>query len=53
MKRREAKMSKGSRAILTEARERLVRLDEATGRKDKADRWRKTLEEAEAGATRP
>ncbi|HZY83443.1 MAG TPA: serine/threonine-protein kinase [Gemmataceae bacterium] len=38
---------------LTEALERLVRLYEATGRKDKADEWRKKLEEAKAGQKKP
>jgi hypothetical protein len=41
------------RPRLTEALERLVRLYEATGRKEKAAEWRKKLEEAKAAAKKP
>jgi tetratricopeptide (TPR) repeat protein len=50
MKEREAKIDSGSKARLTEALERLVRLYEATGKKDEAAKWRKKLEEAKKAA---
>jgi len=53
MKQREAKIPAQSKTRLTEALERLVRLYEATDQKDKADAWRKKLEEAKAAAKKP
>jgi hypothetical protein len=48
MKQREAKIPAAGKARLTEALERLVRLYEATGQKDKIDEWRKELEASQA-----
>jgi len=48
MKSREAQMPGPSWAWLTPARERLVQLYDAWGRKAEADKWRKELEEREA-----
>jgi lipopolysaccharide biosynthesis regulator YciM len=49
LKQREAKIPPlFKQARLTEALERLVRLYEATGQKDKADEWRKELEASQA-----
>ena len=50
MKQREAKIPANGKVRLTEALERLVQLYDATGQKDKADTWRKQLEEAKAAA---
>jgi hypothetical protein len=44
MKEREVKIPATSKIRLTEALERLVRLYEATGKKDQADKWRKEQE---------
>jgi hypothetical protein len=52
MKQREAKIPANSRNRLTEAVERLVQLYDASGQKDKADEWRKKLEETKAEAKR-
>src|SRR5262249_42490967 len=46
MKKREAQIPPESRPRLTRALERLVRLYESWGKKDKAARWRKALEAA-------
>jgi hypothetical protein len=46
MKEREAKIPAQAKVRLTEALERLVQLYEATDQKEKADEWRKKLEEA-------
>jgi serine/threonine protein kinase/tetratricopeptide (TPR) repeat protein len=48
MKQRQAKIPAPERPRLTEALERLVRLYEATGKKDEADAWRKQLAAAKA-----
>jgi predicted Ser/Thr protein kinase len=48
MKQREAKIPAAGKVRLTEALERLVRLYEATGQKDKIDEWRKELEASQA-----
>jgi tetratricopeptide (TPR) repeat protein/tRNA A-37 threonylcarbamoyl transferase component Bud32 len=48
MKQREAKVPAVAKVRLTDALERLVALYEATGDRDKADGWRKKLEEATA-----
>ena len=53
LKRRADKVPPIHQARLTEALERLVRLDEATGQKDKAAEWRKKLEEAKAAPKGP
>jgi tetratricopeptide (TPR) repeat protein len=45
MKQRQDKIPPAGKMRLPEALERLVRLYEATGRKDKADEWRKKLDE--------
>jgi non-specific serine/threonine protein kinase/serine/threonine-protein kinase len=50
MKERQAKINKSGKARLTEALERLMRLYEATGKKDEAARWRKELEGAKKAA---
>jgi hypothetical protein len=51
MKQCEAKIPPQFKSVrLGEALERLVQLYEATGQKDKADEWRKKLEEANAAA---
>jgi tetratricopeptide (TPR) repeat protein len=50
MKEREAKIDNSGKARLTQALERLVRLYEATGKKDEAAKWRKSLEEAKKAA---
>ncbi len=50
LKQREARISAAGKVRLTEALERLVQLYEATGQKDKADPWRKKLEETKAAA---
>jgi serine/threonine protein kinase/Tfp pilus assembly protein PilF len=51
MKQREAKIPAHAKVHLTEALERVVQLYDATGQKDKADEWRKKLEEAKAAAS--
>src|SRR5262249_44641917 len=48
MKQREAKIPATQKARLTEALERLVQLYNATGQKDKADKWRQKLQERKA-----
>jgi hypothetical protein len=53
MKQREAKIPAMGKVRLTEALERLVQLYDATGQKDKADEWRKKLEESQAAAKPP
>ncbi|MHB1425998.1 MAG: DNA ligase [Gemmataceae bacterium] len=45
MKQREAKIPPPGKVRLSEARERLVQLYDAWGKKDKADEWRKKLDE--------
>jgi serine/threonine protein kinase len=52
MREREARMPADSKHVLQEALERLVQLYEGWGQKDKADAWRKRLEESKA-ATKP
>jgi hypothetical protein len=52
MKQREAKTSVQGKIRLREALERLVRLYEATDKKDKADVWRKRLEESKKAAAK-
>jgi hypothetical protein len=51
MKTREAQIPPESRSRRTRALERLVRLYEAWGKKDKEARWQKALEAAEAAKT--
>jgi serine/threonine protein kinase len=46
MKKREARIPPQGKFRLSEALERLVRLYEATGKKDQADKWRKEREQA-------
>jgi hypothetical protein len=46
MKRRESQIPSEKKAQLTKALERLVRLYEEWGKKDKAAKWRRELEEA-------
>jgi hypothetical protein len=53
LKQRADKVPPIHQARLTEALERLVRLYEATGQKDKAAGWRKQLEEAKAAPKGP
>jgi non-specific serine/threonine protein kinase/serine/threonine-protein kinase len=53
LKQRQAPNPAQGKARLTEAVERLVQLYDATGPKDKADEWRKKLEEAKAAAKPP
>jgi tetratricopeptide (TPR) repeat protein len=53
MKQREAKIPAQAKVRLTEALERLVQLYDATGQKDKADEWRKQLEQTKAAAKPP
>jgi hypothetical protein len=53
LKQREAKIPARWKIRLTEALERLVQFYDATGHKDKADEWRKTLEETKAAGNRP
>jgi hypothetical protein len=53
MKQREAKIPAKDKDRLTEALERLVQLYDAWGKKDKADEWRKKLEETKAAAKPP
>jgi serine/threonine protein kinase/lipopolysaccharide biosynthesis regulator YciM len=53
MKQQEAKIPAMGKARLTEALERLVQLYDAWGKKDKADEWRKKLEETKAAAQPP
>jgi non-specific serine/threonine protein kinase/serine/threonine-protein kinase len=53
MKQRADKVPPIHQARLTEALERLVRLYEATGQKEKAAEWRKQLEEAKAAPKKP
>jgi len=53
MKAREAQMPPGARPVLAAPLEGLVRLYEATGRKEQAAEWRKKLEEAKAAAKTP
>jgi tetratricopeptide (TPR) repeat protein len=45
MKKREAKIPQQSRGFLTNSLQRLVRLYDAWGMKDRADEWRKKLED--------
>jgi hypothetical protein len=53
MKRREAKIPPPFRGVrLKEALERLVRLYEATGKKDEAAKWQKKLDEVQKAAPR-
>jgi hypothetical protein len=52
LKQREAKIPAAGKVRLTEALERLVQLYDAWEKKDKADEWRKKLEETKA-ATKP
>jgi tetratricopeptide (TPR) repeat protein len=49
MKQREAKIPSEDKVYLTRALERLVRLYEAWGKKDKAAKWRKELETSRRG----
>src|SRR5262249_52026322 len=53
MQQREAKVPTDAKHWLTEALERLVRLYEAMGQKDKAAAWRKKLEQHKAGLKKP
>ena len=53
MKQREDKIPKANQIRLVEALERLVHLYDATGPKDKADTWRKRLDDAKAAAAPP
>ena len=53
MKEREAKIPPLAKDRLTDALQRLVQLYEATGQKDKAEQWRKKVEEAKAAAKTP
>ena len=53
MKRREEKIPPNRKVRLTEAIERLVQLYEATGKKDKADEWRKKLPVAKSASCPP
>ncbi len=53
LKQREARIPAPAKVCLTEALERLVRLYDATGQKDKADEWRKNLAETKAAAKPP
>jgi hypothetical protein len=54
LKRREAAIPSPFRAAhLKEALERLVRLYEATGKKDEAAKWRNKLDEASKAAAPP
>jgi TolA-binding protein len=53
MKKRLDTRPQEDKVRLTEALERLVQLYEATGKKDKADEWRKNWEAAKAGAKPP
>ena len=46
MKEGEARIPRAVKVRLTEALERLVRLYEATGKKEEAAKWRKLREEA-------
>ena len=48
LKQRQDKIPPAGHVRLTEAMERLVRLYDAWGKKDQADRWRKELEAARA-----
>jgi hypothetical protein len=48
MKRREATIAPEARSRLAEAVERLVQLDEATGRREEAAKWRRELETVRA-----
>jgi serine/threonine protein kinase/lipopolysaccharide biosynthesis regulator YciM len=50
LKQRETKIPAYGKVRLTEALERLVQLYDATGQKDKAEEWRKKLEQAKAAA---
>jgi ATP/maltotriose-dependent transcriptional regulator MalT len=47
LKQRQAKVPAEARPHLTQALERLVRLYEASGKKEEADKWRKELEAAQ------
>ena len=53
MKQREATIPPQGKVRLTEALDRLVRLYEATGQKDKAAEWRKKLAEAKKAGAKP
>ncbi len=53
MKQREAKIPVPTKIRMTEALERLVQLYDDWGKKEKADEWRKKLEEAKAAAKPP
>jgi hypothetical protein len=48
-----AKLPARYRTRLTQALERLVQLYDAQGQQDKADQWRKKLEETKAAVTTP
>jgi hypothetical protein len=50
MKQREAKIPAVWKKRLTDALERVVHLYDAWGKKEKADEWRKKLEETKAAA---
>ena len=52
MKQREAKIPKEGKTRLPEALERIVKLYDATGQKDKAAEWRKKWEAAKAATTK-
>jgi hypothetical protein len=53
LQQRQAKIPANSKSRLTEALERLVQFYGATGPKDKADEWRKKLEESKVAAQPP
>jgi tetratricopeptide (TPR) repeat protein len=53
LKQREAKIPLDFKDRMTEALERLVQLYDATDQKDKADEWRKKLEQTKAAVTTP
>jgi tetratricopeptide (TPR) repeat protein len=53
MKKQEDKIPPQGKARLVEAVERLVQLDEATGRKDEAAKWRKRLMQAREAPKKP
>jgi hypothetical protein len=49
MKQRQTKIPRQSKVRPTEANERLAQFYHATGKKDKADEWRKKLKERRRG----
>ncbi len=53
MKQQETKLPKNRKVRLIEALKRLVQLDEATGNPERAEQWRKALEQTQKTVKQP